>query len=51
MIHLKLLEKQEQANPKQWKDKNKNKSWNQWNRNEKKKYKELMKQKVGSLEK
>jgi hypothetical protein len=26
MIHLKLLEKQEQANPKQWKDKNKNKS-------------------------
>jgi hypothetical protein len=44
----KLLEKQEQAIPKQAEERNnKNKGWNQWNK--KKPYKESMKKKAGSL--
>jgi hypothetical protein len=55
MLHVKLLEEQEQANSKTSKKgrNNNNKGWNQWNRKNKqtKPYKELMKQKAGSLKK
>jgi hypothetical protein len=52
MLHLKVLEKDEQAKPKtnrRWN--NKNKDQNLWNRDKKKPYKESMKKKAGSLEK
>jgi hypothetical protein len=52
MLHLKCLEKQEQAKPKIIRrEKNNNKGWNQWNRNQtkqnKKPHKESTKQKAG----
>jgi hypothetical protein len=53
MIHLKLLEKQEQPNPKTNRRREIIKTRTEINEIEtkKKKYKELMKQKVGSLKK
>jgi hypothetical protein len=52
MIHLKLLEKQKQANPKTNRRREIIKIRAEINKIEmKKKYKELMKQKVGSLKK
>jgi hypothetical protein len=52
MIHLKLLEKQEQANPKTNRSREITKIRAEINEIEPKKpYKELMKQKVGSLKK
>jgi hypothetical protein len=52
MLHLKLLENQEQAKPKISRRREIiNKGQNQRNRNKKKSYKESMKQKTGSLKK
>jgi hypothetical protein len=51
MLHLKLLEKQEQANPKTKRKSEIIKIRAEINEIETKKYKELIKQKVGSLNK
>jgi hypothetical protein len=51
MLHLKLLEKQEQANPKTSRSRGIIKIRTEINKIETKKYKESMKQKAGSLKK
>jgi hypothetical protein len=51
MLHLKLLEKQKQANPKTNRRREIIKIRAEINEIETKKYKELMKQKLGSLKK